>query len=52
MYFLLGFAVDLVDPGFEVGRSALLYVLIGVDTDVLTIPENMSSVTRALIQLK
>jgi hypothetical protein len=49
MHLLLGSAVDLVDPGFEVGRSALLYVLIGVDTDVLTMPENMSSVTRALI---
>jgi len=41
---LLGCAENLVDPGFEVGGP-------GIDTEMLTMPESMLSVTCVLILL-
>jgi hypothetical protein len=48
---LLGCAEDPIDPGFEIVGSAFQEVLIRVNPDMLTVPENMPSDTRILISL-
>ena len=47
MRLLLDCSEDPVDPGFEIDRSTFQKMLIGINPNLLTMPENMPSDTHS-----